>query len=128
MCVFLHVQCLIWTTVVPTSMMCVLCCLAPSLFETSVSTFQNFTTHPHKKHHHTSVQIQDFTAVSKVLHNLAISLVLTTSSVNKLHTPYTLDQYLPRQSQMSIIMWVNKLGGEAEVLMKLTTPGALPSP
>ena len=32
---------------------------------------------PTQKHYHISVQIQDFTAVSKVLHNLAISLVLT---------------------------------------------------
>ena len=70
---------------------CVLCCRAPSLFETSVSTFPNFhDTPPHKKqHYHTSVQMQDITAVSKVLHNLAISLVLTTSSINKLHTLYT---------------------------------------
>ena len=69
--------------------------------------------------------MQDF-SLSKVLHNLAISMVLTTSSVNKLHTLYTPGPILTMTITNDHIC-VRKLGGEAEVLMKLTTLGALPS-
>ena len=75
--------------------------------------------------YHTSVQMQDFTAVSKVLHNL---MVLTTSSVNMPRIPYTSRPILTMAITNEDSYVGNKLRGEAELLIKLTTPGALPYP
>ena len=65
------------------------CCLVPSLFETSVSTFPSFHDTPAQENITIPSPDAGFYSLSNVLHSVAISLVLTTSVVKKLHTPYT---------------------------------------
>ena len=65
------------------------CCLVPSLFDTSVSTFPSFHDTPTQENVTIPSPDARFHCLSKVLHSVAISLVITTSIVKKFHTSYT---------------------------------------